>query len=368
MANLIHLHLRLMQGVPHTYWMQRCIQLAGLAVGHVAPNPLVGAVLVYGDRIIGEGYHQVYGQAHAEVNCIASVQESDRELIQHAVMYVSLEPCAHFGKTPPCADLIIRHRIPTVVIGCRDPFAQVDGKGIEKLQAAGVEVITGVLEDECRVLNKRFFTFHTQQRPYIILKWAQTGNGLIGYKKEDKTIPAPRLLISNEYTNRLVHRWRSEEAGILVGTNTALQDDPALTNRLWSGPSPVRLVIDMQNRLPAHLRLFDQQQPTIVFNGQKEEQKDNVSFYKIDSHANIITAVTAALYQLNIQSVLVEGGAQLLQSFIDAGIWDEARVIINPALTIADGVAAPVLTNHKQTAILPSGTDEILLYKKDDQK
>lgn len=357
-----------MQGVPHTYWMQRCIQLAGLAAGHVAPNPMVGAVLVYEDRIIGEGYHQVYGQAHAEVNCIASVQDADRDLIQHSVMYVSLEPCAHFGKTPPCADLIIRHRIPTVVIGCRDPFAQVDGKGIEKLQAAGVAVSTGVLENDCRELNKRFFTFHTQQRPYIILKWAQTANGFIGYKQKGKTIPAPRLLISNDYTNRLVHRWRSEEAGILIGTNTALQDDPALTNRLWSGPSPVRLVIDMQNRLPARLRLFDRQQPTIVFNGQKEEQKENLSFYKIDPQVNIAEAVATALYRLNIQSVLVEGGAQLLQAFIDAGIWDEARVIINPTLTITDGIAAPALTNNKKTSALQSGTDEILLYKRTDQK
>jgi diaminohydroxyphosphoribosylaminopyrimidine deaminase/5-amino-6-(5-phosphoribosylamino)uracil reductase len=205
---------------------------------------MVGAVLVYEDRIIGEGYHQLYGKAHAEVNCINSVKEEDQPLIARSTIYVSLEPCAHYGKTPPCADLIIARRIPRVVVGCRDPFPEVDGKGIEKLRAAGVEVTVGVLEAECKELNRRFFTFHTQHRPYIVLKWAQSMNGRIAGDGEG------RVLISNAYTNRLVHRWRSEEAGILVGTRTALADDPALTARLWNGPDPVRLVIDKELRLP----------------------------------------------------------------------------------------------------------------------
>ena len=218
--------------------MQRCIELAQLGAGTVAPNPLVGAVLVYNERIIGEGYHQQFGQAHAEVNCISAVAEADRELISLSTLYVSLEPCAHFGKTPPCTDLIIAHKIPTVVIGCRDPFKEVDGKGIEKLLAAAVEIVHPFMEAACRELNKRFFTFHTKQRPYIILKWAQTDNGIIGHSDHS------RLLISNDFTNRLVHKWRSEEAGIMVGTNTALFDNPSLGNRLWNGAQPVRLVVD----------------------------------------------------------------------------------------------------------------------------
>ena len=267
--------------------MWRCLELARLGGGYTAPNPMVGAVLVYEDRVIGEGYHQVYGQAHAEVNCVNSVAAEDVPLISRSTLYVSLEPCAHFGKTPPCADLIIRMRIPRVVVGCRDPFPQVNGKGIEKLLAAGVEVRVGVLEEECMELNRRFFTFNTLHRPYIVLKWAQSANGRIagaklawrrhgcgswragggvgGWEALGEGV-GERVLISNEYTNRLVHKWRSEEAAILVGTRTALADDPSLTVRLWSGPDPVRLVIDKELVLPASLQLFDGKVRTIVFN------------------------------------------------------------------------------------------------------
>ena len=247
--------------------MSRCIELAKLGAGFTAPNPMVGAVLVYDNRIIGEGYHRHYGHAHAEVNCIASVKKEDEPFIRQSVLYVSLEPCAHHGKTPPCADLIIEKKIPMVVVGSRDPFKEVDGKGIEKLQAAGVEVQEDVLEKECIDLNKRFFTFHTWRRPYIILKWAQSDDGKIAKTGHS------RVLISNDYTNRLVHKWRSEEASILVGTNTALMDNPSLDTRLWKGPNPVRLVVDKNLALPASLNVFDQKIKTIIFNTLKHEEK-----------------------------------------------------------------------------------------------
>lgn len=329
------------------YYMQRCLQLARLGSGYTAPNPMVGAVLVHEGRIIGEGYHKKYGEAHAEVNCINSVKE--KELIPSSVLYVSLEPCAHFGKTPPCADLIIENRIRKVVIGCRDPFKEVDGKGIEKLKAAGVEVVLGVLESECKELNRRFFIFHTEHRPYIILKWAQTGDGFMalpspkGGIREDSI--RQRLHISNEYSNRFVHQWRSEESSILIGTNTALYDNPELITRLWPGPSPVRLVVDMNLRLPSSLKVFNGDARTIVFNKIRHETSENVSFYQVTEDVSLVHQVCNALYQLKIQSVLIEGGAKLLQSFIDEGIWDEARIICNEQLTTGKGLAAPTLSN-----------------------
>jgi diaminohydroxyphosphoribosylaminopyrimidine deaminase/5-amino-6-(5-phosphoribosylamino)uracil reductase len=336
--------------------MTRCLELALLGSGHTAPNPMVGAVLVHEDRVIGEGYHRQYGQAHAEVNCLASVKGEDRPLIQDSTLYVSLEPCAHFGKTPPCADLIIREKIPRVVVGCRDPFPEVDGKGIERLQAAGVEVLTGVLEKECIALNKRFFIFHTKYRPYILLKWAQTANGKIAGPE------GARMLISNEYTNRLTHKWRAEEAAILVGTNTALLDDPSLTTRLWTGPDPIRLVIDKELRLPGTLKLFDGQVRTIVFNhlrhdmeGYESEERGikrripgagdmgKLYYYQLARESPLVQQIAQALYQLKILSVMVEGGAMLLQSFLDAGYWDEARVITNREMLITGGLPAPIL-------------------------
>ncbi len=332
--------------------MHRCLDLARNGAGAVAPNPMVGAVLVNDNMIIGEGWHQQYGEAHAEVNCINDAMmrlnaESDRthNIIEESTLYVSLEPCAHFGKTPPCVDLIIQHKIPKVVIGCSDPFDKVNGRGIEKLRAAGVEVVSNILENECKALNKRFFTFHEKKRPYVILKWAQTADKKMSLDNNE------RLYISNEYSNRLVHRWRSEEAAILVGTNTALLDNPELTTRLWEGKSPVRLVLDINLRLPLHLKLFDKKVKTIVFNTVKQEENENLFYYKIGKESNIVSELLNALYQLNIQSVIVEGGAILLQSFIDAGLWDEARIISNeePArpvggLVIKNGVDGPELT------------------------
>ena len=248
-------------GIDEQY-MGRCIQLAKLGLGNVAPNPMVGAVLVYGNKIIGEGYHQKYGEAHAEVNCINSVSEKNKSLIEKSTIYVSLEPCSHYGKTPPCADLIIQNKIRKVVIGIKDIYKEVDGAGIQKLQNADLEVITGVLENECHDLNKRFFTFHQKKRPYIILKWTQSANGNIGLNGE-------RILISNDYSNRLVHKWRSEEASILVGTNTALIDNPSLTARLWEGNNPVRIVIDKELKLPADLKIFNNKATTFIFNSSK---------------------------------------------------------------------------------------------------
>jgi diaminohydroxyphosphoribosylaminopyrimidine deaminase / 5-amino-6-(5-phosphoribosylamino)uracil reductase len=359
--------------------MQRCLELARLGSGNTAPNPMVGSVLVHDGRIIGEGYHQQYGKAHAEVNCVQSVTEADQPLIAQSTLYVSLEPCAHFGKTPPCADLIIKHKIARVVVGCRDPFKQVDGKGIEKLQAAGIDVVTGVMEHECKELNKRFFTFHTKHRPYIVLKWAETKDGFmaalnppqVGILRDPDNgkLFNERLLISNEYSNRLVHRWRSEEAAILVGTNTALVDNPELTTRLWPGQSPVRLVLDMKLRLPAHLKVFNREIRTIVFNSIKEGEDNGLLYCRLNNESNIIPQMMDALYQLNIQSVLVEGGAKMLQSFINEGCWDETRVIANQQLTInADqngntGLKAPLAGDTILVEESTLDTDIIKIFK-----
>ena len=337
--------------------MHRCLELARLGAGHVAPNPMVGAVLVYEDHIIGEGYHQLYGKAHAEVNCIASVKPEDTHLIPFSTIYVSLEPCAHHGKTPPCADLIIEKRIPRVVIGCRDPYPQVDGRGIEKLLAAGITVEQGVLEKECTRLNKRFFHFQTQHRPYIILKWARTANGRIA-----NSAP-PRLLISNEITNRLIHRWRSEEASILVGPRTALLDDPALTARLWTGPDPIRLVLDKDLELPQTLQLFNGKVRTIVFNNHKHEEHGPIQYYQLSTDSSLIHQLVQALHQLKIQSVLVEGGARMLQSFIDEDHWDEARVITNNDLEIPAGLPAPELQHARIISRESLLSDTICYYE-----
>jgi len=337
--------------------MHRCIELARLGAGSVAPNPMVGAVLVHENRIIGEGYHMLYGQAHAEVNCIKSVKDTDLHFIPQSTLYVSLEPCAHFGKTPPCADLIIRHQVKKVVVGCRDPFKEVDGKGIEKLREAGIEVITPVLEKECIDLNSVFFTYHTKHRPYIIIKWAQSADAKIAVSDFS------RVHISNEITNRLVHKWRSETMSILVGTNTALHDNPSLTTRLWKGNNPVRLVVDMDLSLPGSLKIFNTEARTIVFNAIKHEEKENLLFYQVVEADSIVHQVCNALYHLNIPSVIIEGGARLIQSFLDEGMWDEARVITNNQLTISNGLPAPILSSALKTGDQVILNDRISFFK-----
>ena len=341
----------------HEIYMHRCLELAKLGAGNVAPNPMVGALLISDDKIIGQGYHQQYGQPHAEVNCIEHVSDQDKHLIATSILYVSLEPCAHHGKTPPCTDLILRHKIRKVVVGCIDPLSAVAGRGINKLREAGVDVLVDVMKSACEALNKRFFTFHLQQRPYIILKWAQSANQKIA------AVENGRVLISNEFSNRLVHKWRSEEAGILVGTNTALADNPSLNVRLWKGKNPVRLIIDLNLRVSSTLNIFDRQQPTIIFNNIKGLEEENLVFYKLSGEGSVVRQILAACYQLNIQSVFVEGGTKLLQSFIDENLWDEVRVIQNSQLIIPQGLQAPKLLNQQLLFTEPISTDSISYYK-----
>lgn len=334
--------------------MQRCLQLAKLGAGHVAPNPMVGAVLVYQGRIIGEGYHRQYGFAHAEVNCVNSVKEEDKPLIPASTIYVSLEPCAHHGKTPPCANLIVAQGIKEVVIGCVDTFSKVSGKGIEILKSAGIQVRTGILEKECRELNSRFFTFHEQKRPYIILKWAQSPAGYMA------PADGKPVRISNAFTDRLVHRWRSEEMSILVGTNTALMDNPRLNNRLWTGKDPVRLVIDRTLKIPRNYHLWNGSIPTLFFTEIKDEQKETV---QVDFQQPLLPQLMQHLHERSIQSVLVEGGANILQQFITAGLWDEARVIIGTT-QFSSGLPAPVLQNALLTNETDLEGDRIMYYRK----
>jgi diaminohydroxyphosphoribosylaminopyrimidine deaminase/5-amino-6-(5-phosphoribosylamino)uracil reductase len=341
-------------------YLYRCLELAKLGAGNVAPNPMVGAVLVYKDKIIGEGFHRQFGQAHAEVNCInEAIQMGNAALISQATLYVSLEPCNHFGKTPPCTDLIIASKIPKVVIGCRDPHPYVDGKGIEKLSGAGIDVrlANKEMEQECIELNKRFFCFQLHRRPYIILKWAESADGIISAGSKERT------LISNEYSNRLVHKWRSEEASIFVGANTVLSDDPELTTRLWPGNSPVRLVADPELKIPASLNIFNKKVSTIIFNTKKECEEENLKYYRIKDDENLLVQIMEALFRLQIQSVLVEGGAKLIQSFIDEKMWDEARVIKNIELKIGKGLAAPVLRHAKNTGMQKIFSDTIETYQ-----
>lgn len=334
-------------------FMQRCLQLAKLGAGHVAPNPMVGAVLVHQGRIIGEGYHRLYGFAHAEVNCVQSVKQEDLNLIPASTMYVSLEPCAHYGKTPPCANLIVAQGIKEVVIGCVDTFSKVAGKGIEILKEAGIAVRTGILEQQCRELNSRFFTFHEKKRPYVILKWAQSPAGYMS-SKDGKPVR-----ISNAFTDRLVHRWRSEEMSIMVGTNTALTDNPRLNNRLWTGKDPIRLVIDKTLKIPRQNHLWDGSIPTLFFT----EQTSGKETVQVDFKQPLLPQIMKQLHERSIQSVLVEGGANLLHQFIAADSWDEARVITGTKL-FPGGLAAPVLPE----ALLINETDlegdRILYYRK----
>lgn len=349
----------------HNVFMRRCIELARKGAGNVAPNPMVGALLVHEGQIIGEGFHEKYGESHAEPNCIRqAVKSGFEDKLKQSTLYVSLEPCAHFGKTPPCADLIIQYGIPKVVIGSRDPFPEVNGKGIEKLKSTGVEIEVGIEEEACQELNKRFFVFHRLHRPYITLKWAETADKFIAPLPQNGIT---RLQISNEYSNRLVHQWRSEEAAIMIGSGTAISDNPALTTRLWPGNSPVRLAIDLDLKLPQDLQIFDQTVQTIVFNLKIHQEKENLIFYQLYKDASIVHQIVNALYQLKIQSVLIEGGARLLQSFIDEGIWDEARIIRNTSMQIAQGLPSPVLTNGVKNSVQTLETDTIEKYYRNEQ-
>jgi diaminohydroxyphosphoribosylaminopyrimidine deaminase / 5-amino-6-(5-phosphoribosylamino)uracil reductase len=320
-------------------YIQRCLQLAKNGLGTTRPNPSVGSVIVCDEKIIGEGFTSSYGGNHAEVNAILSVK--DKTLLQKATLYVTLEPCAHFGKTPPCADLIVKHKIPKVVIGCIDTNLQVAGKGVERLKNAGCEVVVGVLEDECLLQHKRFFTVQNKKRPYIILKWAETENGFIAPLQKNENRP---VWISNSYAQQLVHKWRSEEHAILVGTTTAIADNPKLDLRSWGGNNPVRLVMDRKLRIPKSYALFDDSIKTIVFTEEdnRDESYKNIEFKKIDFSENIPQQICKILFEEHIQSLIVEGGRQTLQSFIDVNLWDEARVFVGDVF-FEEGIKAPKL-------------------------
>lgn len=298
-------------------FMHRALAIAANGLGRVAPNPMVGAVLVRNGDIIAEGYHRAHGLPHAEVEAIGKVR--DRELLRECTLYVSLEPCSHFGKTPPCADLIIASQIPRVVVATADPFAKVNGEGIRRLREAGIEVELGMCEAEARAQNRRFFTFHERHRPYVILKWAQSADGFIDAQRTSGAAPAR---ISGDESHRLSHKWRTEEQAIMVGANTALLDNPQLTARLWCGRNPLRVVVDSRGNLPRTLQLFDSAAPTLSL------ASDKVDEWLHELHAR------------SIQSVLVEGGAKLLQRFADTGLWDEARIFTAPH-NLRQGVKAP---------------------------
>lgn len=317
-------------------YMARCIALARGGYGNTSPNPMVGAVIVHKGRIIGEGYHRKYGEAHAEVNAIAVVQ--DEELLKDSTMYVSLEPCSHYGKTPPCAELIIQKRIPRVVVGSLDPYPEVSGRGIRMLRMAGIDVVTGVMEKEASNLNRAFMTAQITHRPYVILKWAQSADGYMD-RLRTNTSELPAILSSSE-TLRGVHKLRSEVGAIMVATNTALLDNPSLTVRHWVGKSPVRIVLDRTLRIPPHYHLLDGVVSTWVFTANDAVSHENVEYVKIDFGQNVLPQVLHYLYIHQIDSLLVEGGASLLNSFLQAGLWDQIVVESSP-MHLKDGVRAP---------------------------
>lgn len=339
---------------PDELLILRTFELARLGIGSVSPNPQVGCVIVKDGVVIGEGWHQKFGQAHAEVNAVASVK--DKTLIQGSTIYVNLEPCSHTGKTPPCADMLIKHKVKRVIISNVDTNPLVGGSGIKKLADAGIEVITGVLEKEGRELNKRFFTFHEQQRPHIILKWAQTTDGFIARSNYESK------WISNDFSRQLVHKWRSEEDTVLVGTKTAAHDNPMLTVRDWSGRDPVRLVIDRFLRLPDKLNLFDGSVKTICFNLLKHEEHANLTLVRLDEQDFLISLVDY-LTNEKIQSVMIEGGSLTLSMFIKAGLWDEARVFTSQRL-FHSGIQAPLFHGNlvSEDAIF---TDTLRIFQRE---
>lgn len=337
------------------HFIKRCFELAQKAKGHTAPNPMVGAVLVHNNRIIAEGWHHYYGADHAEVNCLKNVAKEDLHLVPGSTMYVNLEPCAHHGITPPCATRLTEEKIGRVVIANTDPFEKVAGKGISILRDAGIEVETGILDGAGRWLNRRFFNFHTQKRPYIILKWAQTSDGFIA--------PADysRFQITGSESQKLVHKWRTEEAAIMVGYNTALKDNPQLTARHWEGLHPLRIVLDRKLQLPQTHFVFDDTAATWIINEQHEILSGNVHSVCLAFNDSLLTALMDRLFNARILSIIVEGGAKLLNSFIAQGLWDEARVFTGD-VSLGEGVAAPVLTNGSSISQSNSGSDTLEVY------
>jgi diaminohydroxyphosphoribosylaminopyrimidine deaminase/5-amino-6-(5-phosphoribosylamino)uracil reductase len=344
----------------HEIYIQRCLELAQNGLGSTYPNPMVGSVIVHRGKIIGEGWHQKAGEPHAEVNAINSVK--NKSLLTKSTIFVSLEPCSHFGKTPPCSDLIIQHKIPTVIVGTVDPNDKVAGKGIEKLQKAGIKVKVGVLEKECRELNKRFFTFHTKKRPYIILKWAESVDGFLSplNKKEQKPV-----WVTNVYSRQLVHKWRTEEQAILVGTKTVLDDNPQLNARDWFGKNPIRIILDRCGKISEDYVVKKGNQKTIILTEQEILTKDENCIYEnLIFGEQLPEKMSNLLYQYQIQSVIIEGGLQTLQSFIDNNLWDEAR-IFKGNIIVHQGTKAPILKGEivvKQKSI----NDELIIIKSHD--
>ena len=338
--------------------MLRCFELARKGLGYVAPNPLVGSILVNNGNIIGEGFHAEYGLDHAEVNAIRDAEKKYSELVSSSELYVSLEPCSHFGKTPPCSDFIISKGIKKVYISNTDSNILVAGKGISKLRSAGIEVVENLLSDEGRKTNKRFFSFHEKKRPFIILKWAQTSDGFIGPISKEK------IQISGNQSHELVHKWRSEEQAILVGKETAITDNPQLNVRLWEGKNPIRVVIDSKLLLPEDLNLFNQNITTIIFNSIKDQTENNISFVKLNFKSSILNQLLSYLYSINIQSIIIEGGTITLQKFIDENLWDEARIFTSPR-KINYGIKAPVLSiKNCIEEIIPVSDDKLQIITK----
>ena len=341
--------------------MQRCIEIAQNGLGTTAPNPMVGAVIVHQNKIIGEGYTSPYGGPHAEVNAIKSV--TDTSMLKEATLYVTLEPCSHFGKTPPCADLIVQHQIPKIVIGLLDPHEKVAGKGIKRLKDSGCKVTVGVLEEKCREHHKRFITFHDKKRPYIILKWAETADGFIAPVKEKRTSNPQPYWITNTRSRQLVHKWRSEEQAVLVGTKTVIEDNPTLNVRKWKGKNPLRVVLDKDLKIPDDFRIMDAKIPTLILTGIDEvlKYKQKVDYEVLDFSNELAEQITTLLFDKNKTSVIVEGGARTLQTFIDSNLWDEARVFTGNT-TFKKGIQAPsfmgeIISKNK------IGTDVLKIYK-----
>lgn len=320
-------------------YMNRCLSLAAIARSYVAPNPMVGAVLVVDNQIVSEGYHHKYGQPHAEPNAIHAIK--DKSLLQKSTLYVNLEPCSHFGKTPPCANLIVDSGIPKVVIGTLDPNPKVAGRGLKTLQDAGIEVTVGVLEKECKALNRRFFVFQEQKRPFVLLKWAQTSDGFID-KIRSSNNESP-LSISNDFTQQLTHKMRSENQSILVSTNTVILDNPSLTVRNWSGRNPIRIALDRRGVIPENYNILNGKSHTLIFTQNPKPSSHNLEYIYHDFENQTLREILNELYNRGIHSVLVEGGAKILTSFIEAGLWDEANIEISKQV-LNEGVKAPIIS------------------------
>lgn len=343
-------------------YMRRCLFLARCGAGSTSPNPMVGAVIVCDGRIIGEGYHIRAGEPHAEVNAVNSVSANDKHLLERSTMYVSLEPCSHYGKTPPCADLIIACKIPRVVVGVTDCNVQVNGGGIARMRAEGIEVVVDVLRDEALDVNKIFFTNCAKKRPWITLKWAESADGYIDALRSDASCGAAK--ISNPVSQVAVHKERARHDAILVGTRCALLDNPSLDTRFWGGRSPLRLVIDREGVLPVTHRLFDGEHPTVVYTASASAEKEgkNIQQIELDFTSDVLLQIVSHLHSIKVSSLLVEGGAQLLQSFIDASLWDAARVERNLSLLLGDGVKSPVLSAASCVENTMIAGNEITLY------